>query len=207
MAGIEPGDSVTIAAGSNGMVSMRSIARCAALSACFLLVAACGDAADTAASAGSVDAPVERFLAFYFEEYGRGLPAKSQLPELASFITPEMVSLFEEAFRGAGCYRKKNDYEGPPPVEGDLFSSLFEGGTSATYRPISREADTATFEIEWTHESPVGEGPFSWKDQVSVVRTADGWRIADFAHLGTWEFMKKGSVAEILRAVAEECSV
>jgi hypothetical protein len=185
---------------------MRTINRRAALSACSLLLAACGAASNTADPASDVKAPVERFLAFYFEQYHRGLPGESQLPDLASFVTPEMLGLFEAALRGEDCYMEKRNYEGPPPVEGDLFSSLFEGGTSATYQLISRESDKATFEIEWTHDSPVSDGPFSWKDRVFLVKTVDGWRIADFAHDGDWEFMQDASVAGILGAVAEECS-
>jgi hypothetical protein len=185
---------------------MKAIKRLSPLSVAPILLAACSAAPDAEAPAVGAEAPVERFLAFYFDEYGRGLPGESQLPSLASFLTPETLGLFEAASRGEGCYARKNDYEGPPFIQGDLFSSLFEGGTSATYRPLAREPDAVTFEIEWTHDSPIDESPFVWTDQVFVVKTAAGWRIADFAHLGTWEFMMKGSVSEILGAVAKECS-
>lgn len=110
--------------------------------------------------------------------------------------------------QGRGVLSPKQQ-RGPPLVEGDLFSSLFEGATSATYRPIVQKSDEATFEMEWTND---GRGitsppePFVWKDQVLLVRTPSGWRIADFAHLGTWEFMKKWPVSEILRDVAKECA-
>lgn len=188
------------------VATMRTINRLSLLSVCCILVAACGAAPDAEAPAADIEAPVERFLAFYFEEYGRSLPEESQLPELASFLAPELLSLFEAAWRGEDCYMENNENEGPAPVQGDLFSSLFEGATSATYRLVGQEADTATFEIEWTHDSPLAESPFVWKDQVFLVKSANGWLIADFAHLGTWEFMMKGNVSEILRAVAKECA-
>lgn len=165
-------------------------------------------AASVAEAPAAVEAPVKRFVAFYFHSYKRGLPGKSQLPELASFLTPELLELFAAGIRGEACYHQNNN-GGPPLVEGDLFSSLFEGATSATYRPIVQKSDEATFEMEWTND---GRGitsppePFVWKDQVLLVRTPSGWRIADFAHLGTWEFMKKWPVSEILRDVAKECA-
>lgn len=171
-----------------------------------LATAACAGAPPSAAPANGVAAPVERFLAFYFHEYGRGLPGRSQLPVLASFVTPRLLDLFEAAMKAEECYAKENNYQVPPLVEGDLFSSLFEGGTSATYRLIAVAGDTATFEIEWTNDSPVGVSPFVWQDQVFAVKTTDGWLIADFAHDGTWDFMKDGNVSQILEAVARECT-
>jgi len=155
----------------------------------------------------NVEAPVKRFVAFYFNSYKRGLPDKSQLPQLASFLAPNLSNLFDAAIRGEECYAKKNNDEGAPLVEGDLFSSLFEGATAATYRPIVQKADKATFEIEWTYDDKdTSSPPFVWKDQIFLVKTTSGWLISDFSHLGTWDFMMKGNVSEILRDVAKECA-
>lgn len=151
-----------------------------------------------------VEAPVKEFLFFYFHSYKRGLPEKSQLPEMASFVTPELLRLFDAALKGDACAGEKEG-EGPSSIEGDLFSSLFEGGTSAKYNVLSESPDDALVEIDWTNDSPIDPEPFSWKDQLSLVRTAEGWRISDFHHLGDWEFMMKGKVSEILAAVASEC--
>lgn len=183
---------------------MSTIIRFTALSAFSLSLTACAPT-DDATSLGTLEAPLDNFLAFYFDDYRRGLPGPSQLPQLASFVTPEFRGLFEAAQRGQDCYAKKNDYEGPPAIEGDLFSSLFEGGTSATYRLVSQERESATFDVEWTHDSPVAESPFSWKDQVLLVKVANGWLIADIVRLGTWDFATPGPVSGILRALAGEC--
>ena len=166
-------------------------------------VGACDIASNSPSN--DIELPVERFLVFYFQGYGRGLPDESQLAELASFVTPELLNLFEAAVEGEDCYLEKINYQGPGPIQGDLFSSLFEGGTSATYRQIAQETNTAIFEVEWINDSPVAERPFAWKDQILLVRTADGWLIDDFVHQGTWEFMMKGNVSQILGAVSEEC--
>ncbi|MDX1440324.1 MAG: hypothetical protein R3284_10530 [Rubricoccaceae bacterium] len=178
-----------------------------ALSVVLILATTCIASADTDSSAADIEAPVKQFLQFYFHEYKRGLPGESQLPDLASFVTPQLLDLFEAAIKGENCYMEKNNYEGPSPVQGDLFSSLFEGGTSATYQLVDQKAGKATYEIEWTNDSEyAGSEPFVWKDRVIVVETGDGWLIADFAHLGTWDFMMKGDVSQILQSVANECS-
>ena len=184
---------------------MSAIDRFWALSLVSISVTACSSDPVPARVDSATEAPVKRFLAFYFGEYGRGLPEDSQLTELASFLTPELMGLFEAAIEGERCYLEKIDNEGPSPIQGDLFSSLTEGATSATYYPIAQETNTATFEIEWTHHGQLAADPFVWTDQVSVVKTAGGWLIDDFFHDGTWEFMMKGNVSQILRTVAEEC--
>ena len=172
-----------------------------------LLPATTCSAADTNSSTAEVEAPVKQFLDFYFHEYRRGLPLESQLPDLALFVTPELLDLFAAAMAGEDCYAKKNNYEGPPFIEGDLFSSLFEGGTSATYQLVDQKADKATVEIEWTHDDKnIDPEPSVWKDRVYLLKTGNGWLIADFAHLGTWEFMKKGNVSFGLRELASECA-
>lgn len=154
-----------------------------------------------------VEAPVRRFLEFYFDDYRRGLPERRQLPQLATFLTPEFADLFDAALKGQVCYRRKNNNEGPPPIQGDLFSSLFEGATKATYRPIARTAESAAIEVEWTNDDKhLSPDATVWQDQILLVRTASGWRIADFVHLGDWDFMMKGKVSEILRSVARECA-
>lgn len=185
----------------------KSIACFLTLSVSCISVTACGPDPLVERGDANVAAPIERFLSFYFNEYQRGLPDESQLADLSSILTPKLLSLLEAAIMGEECYLEKIDYEGPGPMQGDLFSSLFEGATSATYRPIAQEEDAATFEVEWTHDSPLAADPFVWTDQIILVETADGWRIADFAHLGTWEFMAKGDVSQILRAISEECAV
>ena len=158
-------------------------------------------------TATDVERSIERFLAFYFQDYKRGLPDDSQLPQIATFVTPELLALFEAANRGADCYAKQFNYEGAPAVQGDLFSSLFEGATSATYRAIDQSGDTATVEIEWTNDDKhLDPLPLTWQDRIFLVQTANGWLISDFTHDGTWEFMMPANVSQILQAVADECA-
>ena len=185
---------------------MKTIIRIFAVLVLYIPAVSCTNAPVQESPATSIDVPVKRFLHFYFHDYHRGLPGESQLPELATFVTPELVDLFKAAMKGEDCYEKKENYEGPPYIEGDLFSSLFEGGTVATYRLVKQEEDRATVEIEWTNDSKAAGGPpFSWKDRVFLARTARGWLISDFAHDGDWDFMKKGNVSWGLAAVAKEC--
>jgi len=185
---------------------MKTVIRLPVLAVLCISVAACTHATVPDSPKTSVEAPVKRFLHFYFHDYQRGLPGEDELPEMATFVTPELLDLFKAAIKGEDCYAKKENYEGPPYIEGDLFSSLFEGGTKATYRLVKQEKDKATVEINWTNDAEyTGGPPFSWKDRVFLARTARGWLISDFAHDGDWDFMKKGNVSWGLAAVAKEC--
>ena len=95
----------------------------AALVILLVWLASCAEAPVAERPDSDIDAPVKRFLYFYFHSYGRGLPEESQLPELAAFVTPELLSSFDAALRGEECYARKINNEGAPLVEGDLFSS------------------------------------------------------------------------------------
>jgi hypothetical protein len=187
--------------------TMKTLIWFSMLSVICISTTSCTAAPVSESPTASIDVPVKRFLHFYFHDYKRGMPGESQLPQLATFVTPELLDLFRAGIKGEGCYAKNQNYEGPPYIEGDLFSSLFEGGTKATYRLVKKEKDKATVVIDWTNDAEyTGGPPFSWKDRVFLARTAKGWLISDFAHDGDWDFMKNGSVAQILTVVANECS-
>lgn len=187
--------------------SIQALSRLLVLSVACITAAACATAPVSENPAADVEAPVNRFISFYFHEYKRGLPGDSQLAELGNFVTPELLALFEAANQGEDCYAKQFNHEGAPAVQGDLFSSLFEGATSATYRLIALGSDTAIAEIEWTNDDKhLSPEAFVWRDRVFLVNTMNGWRIADFTHDGTWEFMMDGNVSQILRTVADECA-
>jgi len=187
-------------------MTMNFIRWIALLSACCVLATACTQTNAPQSGSEEIEVPVKRFLDFYFHDYGGGLPKASQRPLLAAFLTEEFLNRFDAALKGQACYAKKVDNEGPPLIQGDLFSSLFEGATTGTTRVVERQQDRATVEIAWTYDGgPASSAPFAWKDRVTLVRSADGWLISDFTHLGDWAFMTKGNVSEILLAVAKEC--
>lgn len=159
------------------------------------------------APATDVEAPVKRFLDFYFHDYKRGLPEKAQLPELASFVTPELLDLFNAAMAGEGCYEKRTTTRGHPQSRVTCSHRFLKAGhrrriswsTRNQTRPQSRSPGPTIQNTQGLNPSP-GRIGFYLPGQ----RRAG--RIVDFAHLGTWDFMMKGNVSHILDSLARECA-
>ena len=87
--------------------------------------------------------------------------------------------------------------EKPPYVEGSLFSSLFEGYTSAQPLTVAMEGERATVPVCFRYEG--GDGQVTeWADNVKLVREDNAWKIDDVAYGGTWDFANTGTLREAL---------
>ena len=89
-------------------------------------------------------------------------------------------------------------------IEGDLFTSLFEGATA--FRLISCEVrkDEASCTIEFTSINPTDHSLFKWNDKVHLVLESRRWLIDDVEYLGNWEFMHKGRLKTVLRQAIKD---
>ena len=91
-------------------------------------------------------------------------------------------------------------------MEGDVFSSLFEGGTGFAVQNCETKGEGATCTIGFTRDNPDGKTPTRWQDRVYLVHEARGWKIDDIEYLGDWQFMHKGRLKDLLKQVIEEGS-
>ena len=88
-------------------------------------------------------------------------------------------------------------------VEGDLFTSSFEGATS--YKVLSCDAKTSSCMVELNYVE-AGSKPFTWKDRIYLVKDSQGWLVDDLEFLGDWQFMHKGKLQDLLKDVVKEGS-
>jgi hypothetical protein len=107
------------------MKSTTSLAG-AALACLLLGLVSCTMAPRTAAPRATVD----RFLDFYFHEYGSGLPDAAQRATLRPLLTDGLNQAFERAAAAERCAKERSRGQEPPLVQGDVFSSLFEKATA-----------------------------------------------------------------------------
>jgi hypothetical protein len=165
------------------------------------------------ASGSPVDGPtqtVERFVAFYFNSYEHGIPGAKERAELSPLVTKRFMNLLVDASQAMECDLKASGGQVPPPSEGDLFVSLFEGATSADeIAVVEATKDRATYSVSWSFKDPLPgrerEAPAKWKDNILLENISGRWLIDDFSHEGTWGFMTKGSVSKHLEWVAKQC--
>jgi hypothetical protein len=146
----------------------------------------------------SPEATVKAFYDICIEEKVTGLPTETQFEELRPLISDALYSLLADARMEQAEFSRENPTEKPPWVEGDLFSSLFEGPTRFTAGKAVIHGKHATVTVEFADDSS-GDKPFEWKDDVLLVLNDDGdWLIDDIVYRGSWDFASKGKLSEAL---------
>ena len=128
---------------------------------------------------------------------GRGAPSPKELAALRPFITDSLARglSIADSLRRADMARAPD--EKARFVDGDLFSSLFEGAT--TYRVMPALANRPLLvPVEFTNDRlrPV----VRWTDTVVVVRIEGRWLVQDLRYGGSWDFGNKGMLLQQLRA-------
>ena len=144
------------------------------------------------------------FYNVYLKVHPLGIPQAKDWPKLRSYLSASLRNQLETARRAEQQYQKANRGEVPPLMEGDLFSSLFEGATN--FRVVGCDVNGATglCSVEFIHVDPRDKSSFKWKDKAYAVREANRWLLDDVEYLGDWQFMHKGRLKDVLKAVIED---
>ncbi len=154
----------------------------------------------SAALANAMSTPAGAAETFYrtkMELKIDGLPQEWQLANLTGTITPELNRVFDKAsFTQAAFIINKK--EGKPPwVEGDLFSSLFEGVTTFKTGAASITGTTAEVPLALTHTAH-GQTT-QWTDHLILKQVNGGsWLVDDLRYGGTWDAAARGTLRQRL---------
>ena len=126
-----------------------------------------------------------------------GLPDENNLSQILPYFSPEYKSLFTEAKQIQQEFIKSHPEEKPPWIEGDLFSSLFEGpdhfiiGTSK----INQEEAQISVELENRQSGKT----VKWTDIVILKKIDSHWMISDILYKGKFEFKNGESLSTLLK--------
>ncbi|HEY4941032.1 MAG TPA: hypothetical protein VII56_06360 [Rhizomicrobium sp.] len=128
-----------------------------------------------------------------------GVPDGQGRARYQPFVSPALDALLTQAGDAEERYAKANK-DSPPLIEGDLFSSLFEGATGVIIGACSGDGHSGRCAANLTHAEP-GAKPTSWTDAVELVNTQGGWRVNDVVYGGAWDFGNKGKLSDTLKQV------
>jgi hypothetical protein len=123
-----------------------------------------------------------------------GLPKGDAWKSLKALITPELAQVIELAQAEQAAAIKKEPDEKPPWVEGDLFSSLFEGPNSFKFGSVTISGAKAEVIVHCSYTG--GGATSSWTDTLLLVKSDKGWLVDDIRFGGTWDFANKGTLKE-----------
>lgn len=160
-----------------------------------LAIASVSSAADTPKAA------VTGLYNTYIKLKTRGIPSAKDLAQYKPYITPELAGLLKSAEDAEIKYNWDTKGEVPPLVEGDIFTSLFEGADSFKVLSCDEKGESASCLLEFKNTNPGDGKTFTWKDGVMLVKGKSGWLVSDVEYKGDWDFAVKGTLTGMLKGV------
>ena len=126
-----------------------------------------------------------------------GLPTPTQLKGISPHLSKEIIDQINIDRKKQKAAIKAHPDEKPPWIEGDLFSSMFEGATS--FRLGKARAGEKRSEVDvhlvYKYKSDATE----WMD-TAVLEKVDGrWVITDILFKGNWDFKSGASLRNALK--------
>jgi hypothetical protein len=173
----------------------------AALFVCFFTLSLA--AHSRAGEKGPADT-VNGFYDAYIKVKPLGIPDAAKLAKLSPYLTPELVSLLTQADLTEQKYKEETKGEVPPLVEGDVFTSLFEGADAFQVGKCKEKDNSAECEVGFSNTNPGDGKTFKWKDAVLLEKTDKGWLISDVDYKGDWDFAVKGTLTGMLKRLNSE---
>ncbi|HEY2837077.1 MAG TPA: hypothetical protein VGI89_10950 [Rhizomicrobium sp.] len=131
-----------------------------------------------------------------------GIPNATGRTRLAPYLSPALNKLLAEGAAAEARFSAK--VKGAPPlIEGDLFTSLFEGATSWKLGACAANGAGARCPVEFTH-AEAKQTPVIWTDTLLLINTPQGWRVDDMIYGANFQFGNTGKLTDTLHTVLRE---
>ena len=155
---------------------------------------------------GGPDQTVNNFYGVYLELHSFGVPDEGERARYSPYISNDLSEMLKRADEAEQKHEAATKGEEPPLIEGDLFTSLFEGAGSYGVTSCESSEASAVCTVEFNYINPGDKSEVKWKDKVYLVKTSRGWAVDDIEYLGEWQFMHKGRLKNLLKDVIQEGS-
>jgi hypothetical protein len=152
--------------------------------------------------AGAMHAAAEGFYGVYKGFHpSDGIPDPAGRAKYQPYVSGTLATLLEQAGSAEAAFSAKNK-GAPPLIEGDIFTSLFEGATTVSIGACTGDARHGQCAVALSHAAS-RDKPVSWTDTVYLVNTPAGWRVDDIGYGGGWDFGNKGRLSQTLGEVLQ----
>lgn len=133
------------------------------------------------------------------ERNAAGIPSGKDIPAYRRWLSQRLLrGFFEGAIERDKFIAQDTDMK-PPYVDGDMFTSLFEGPTGfKVLRQIPESPDRVRFDIQLEYKDRTGSS--NWVDHAIAIRENERWVIDDIEYGGDWDFATHGRLSEQLPA-------
>ena len=132
-----------------------------------------------------------------------GVPGQAARAKLAPVVTDGLMRLLVAADKAEQRHYKATKGQEPPMIEGDLFTSLFEGAAGYEVASCETLGESAVCAITLSADDGKG-GTFTWTDQAVTAHVGDRWRLDNIKFGGTWAFGIHGDLRTVLTGVIND---
>lgn len=135
-----------------------------------------------------------------------GIPNAKERAKYDPYISAALDKLLTDGDAAETHFAKVMKNMSPPLIEGDLFTSNFEGASSWHVGDCKIAANAARCAVTLTYIDPdkPKEKPFHWTDMLYLVHAGAGWRVDDVGYGGSWDFGNKGRMTDTLRSAIHD---
>ena len=187
---------------------MKIFTRLAALSTVALLTACSEPPDDTHLQ--------ERLITGFYQQHLKthspGIPGADELTQLRPFLSQALFALLSQASDTETKYHAAAEDPVPPLVDGDLFTSLFEGATSFAVDSCESEDNRASCLVAFRYAGSSGDGGNSagqtgeerWKDKLLLVKENQQWRIDDIEFIGSGQSAQREYLTDTLTSIVKD---
>lgn len=149
------------------------------------------------------DAAASGFLSVYGSFHpSDGIPDMGARARLQPLLSPALNRLLAEAAAAQARFSAKIK-DSPPLIEGDLFSSMFEGATQSKLETCTININEARCPVAFSRMGSNGKS-VSWTDTLLLVKTSQGWRVDDIAYGGGFQDGNTGRLSDTLKTITSE---
>jgi hypothetical protein len=160
----------------------------------------------SAQPAGDPTGAASAFYAVYASQRaeGDGIPDATGRVRYTPVLSPRLNKQLAAASAAQARLNARVKNAVPPMLEGDIFSSLFEGATSWKIGACQVNAKTARCPVALTYTpapSQRAAKPANWSDTVLLVETPQGWKVDDVIYDAGFAFGNTGRLSSMLQMV------
>lgn len=137
---------------------------------------------------------VEEFYRVYIAKRPAGLPDGAELERLKRYLSSHLYDLIVQANAYSREFAKKHPGDKPPFVDGDHFSSVFEGPKSYEVVYVGRRRNSVDVHVKFRG----APGTPEWTDVVVLVKENHRYVIDDVRYSGAGAFNPAGLLSVTL---------
>ena len=139
------------------------------------------------------------FYGAYLRSTAGAFPTSRARSQLRPLLSPRLNLLLERADRAEAEHARRTHGQEPPLIEGDVFTSLFEGAGRFQVQRCRTGAMRAICPVSLGYDTP-GQRPTRWRDQLVLMHGPSGWLVDDVVYGAHWSFGNKGRLSQSLRS-------